>query len=130
MSIVEGKEGWFFVSFLLKKKKKRGGVAGGGGSEEGVGTDVTSAAGAVAGRSHQDHASRPPAASPESRQTKRRRPRPDLAPTARYAQLSGRYRPERGRVRGPLASSELPRLHRVLPLGSLPPLPEVLDADL
>ena len=74
-----------FLSFLKKKKKKThthiyvSGVAGGGGGEEGVGTDVTSAVDAVAGRSLRDHASRPPARppSPESGQTKRRRPRPD-----------------------------------------------------
>lgn len=57
----------------------------------GVGTDVTSAVDAVAGRSLRDRASRPPAASSESRQKKRRRPRPDWAPAAQYARFSGRH---------------------------------------
>lgn len=65
-----------FRFLSIKRERERGGAEGGGG--EGVGTDVTSAAGAVAGRSHQDSASLPPVASLLSGQTKLR----DLATAA------------------------------------------------
>lgn len=91
-------------------------MAGCGGVEEGVGTDVTSAAGAVvAGRSRRDDNSRPPAASPESRQTKR----------SSVADAG-----QREDERGPPDASELPGLPRALPLSSVPSLSKVLDAGL
>lgn len=94
-----------FLSFLKKKKYTHiyvSGVADGGGGEEGVGTDVTSAVDAVAGRSLRDRASRPPARrapSPAKRSAGGRAPTGPGARDVPFSVRHGRQRPRSCRDR-------------------------------